>query len=187
MIDELGLLERNRRAPAYLLLLICCGASLLAQNNGEAASAPASALRVTHVLGFESVPNNANGDLSIQTHTLRFQKGEGAGAQINIDSIQDLFLGVSDKQVGGTALAVGRAATPYGGGRALALFSHKKYDTLTVEYRDANGGFHGAIFQLNKGQGQVIRTELVTEGAHVTNLEDQSAKQSTPEAKIEGK
>jgi hypothetical protein len=118
---------------------------------------------------------------------LRFQKGEGAGAQINIDSIQDLFLGVSDKQVGGTALAVGRAATPYGGGRALALFSHKKYDTLTVEYRDANGGFHGAIFQLNKGQGQVIRTELVTEGAHVTNLEDQSAKQSTPEAKIEGK
>jgi hypothetical protein len=187
MIHPLALLERNRRVPACLLLLICCGTALMAQNNGGAASAPTSTLRVTHVLGFESIANNANGDLSIQGHSLRFQKAEGISAQINIDAIQDLFLGVQDKQVGGTALAIGRAATPYGGGRALALFSHKKYDSLTVEYRDVNGGFHGAIFQLTKGQGQVIKSALVTEGAHVTNLEDQSAKQNSPEAKNEGK
>jgi hypothetical protein len=85
-------------------------------------------MRVTHVLGFESVSNNANGELSIQEHTLRFQKSDGSVAQVSVDSIQDLSLGVEDKQVGGTAMAVGRAAAPYGGGRVIGLFSHKKYD-----------------------------------------------------------
>jgi hypothetical protein len=69
----------------------------------------------------------------------------------------------------------------------IALFSHKKYDTLTLEYLDSNGGRHGVIFQLNKGQGQVFRHKLVAEGAHVTDLEHQAAKQRTSEAKNESK
>jgi hypothetical protein len=160
-----------------LLLATLCATCLMAQNPSGAVSAPASTLRVTHILGFESVANNANGELSIQEHLLRFQKNDGSLAQVKVESIQDLSLGVQDKQVGGTAMAVGRAATPYGGGRLISLFSHKKYDTLTVEYLDPNGGFHGSIFQLNKGQGQVLRDELVAQGAHV----------STPEAKNESK
>jgi hypothetical protein len=159
----------------------------MAQNNAGAGSASSSAAHVTHVLGFEKMSNNAIGALSIQERTLRFQKSDGPIAQVSVDSIQDLSLGVEDKQVGGTALAVGRAATPYGGGRLIGLFSHKKYDTLTVEYLDSNGGFHGAIFQLNKGQGQALKDELVAEGAHVTNREVQSAKQNTPETKNESK
>jgi len=117
---------------------------------------------------------------------LRFQKSDGSNAQVGVASIQDLSLGVEDKQVGGTALALGRAATPYGGGRLIGLFSHKKYDTLTVEYLDPNGGLHGAIFQLNKGQGQVLKDELVAEGTHVSNPENQLTKPSTPEAKHGG-
>jgi hypothetical protein len=54
-----------------------------------------------------------------------------------------------------------------------------------VEYLDPNGGFHGAVFQLNKGQGQVLKDELVAEGAHVTNLDNQTTKPNAPEAKIE--
>jgi hypothetical protein len=164
----------NKIAP--LLLTLCSACLMMAQDHGGAASAPGP-LRVTHIMGFENVSNNANGELSIQEHLLRFQKTGGPVAQVKVESIQDLFLGVQDKQVGGTAMAVGRAATPYGGGRLISLFSHKKYDTLTVEYLDPDGGFHGSIFQLNKGDGQALKDHLVAEGAHV----------STPEAKNEGK
>jgi hypothetical protein len=185
-MGKIALFEQNSRALACLLLLNPCTACLMAQNQGSAGSASGSPLRVTHVLGFESTSNNANGQLSIQEHTLRFQKSDGSNAQVSVESIQDLFLGVEDKQVGGTALALGRAATPYGGGRLIGLFSHKKYDTLTVEYLDPNGGLHGAVFQLTKGQGQALKDELVAEGAHVTDPQSQPTKPGTPEAKNEG-
>jgi hypothetical protein len=148
----------NKLAP---LLLTFCASCLMAQNPP----------RVTHIMGFESVSNNANGELSIQEHLLRFKKTDGSVAQVKVESIQDLSLGVQDKQMGGTAMAVGRAATPYGGGRLISLFSHKKYDTLTVEYLDPDGGFHGSIFQLNKGDGQVLKDQLVAAGAHVSTTE----------------
>jgi hypothetical protein len=142
--------------PICVLLLISLCTLLMAED-----AAPGAALQVTHILGFGDIANNANGDLSIQAGTLRFQKKDGGqSAQINLDSIQKVSTGQQDRQMGGKAAAVGRAATPYGGGRVIALFSHKKYDTVTLEYLDANGGFHGAIFQLNKGQGQVLRDQL---------------------------
>jgi len=187
MMEKIARFERSRRALDYLLLLALCATCLMAQNPSGAVSASGSAIHVTHVLGFENIANNANGQLSIQEHTLRFQKSDGSNAHVGVDTIQDLSLGVEDKQVGGTAMAVGRAATPYGGGRLISLFSHKKYDTLTVEYRDPNGGFHGAVFQLDKGQGQVLKDALVAEGAHVTNLENQPTKPNAPEAKNEGR
>jgi hypothetical protein len=127
--------------------------------------ASGSTLHVTHILGFESIPGNANGDLSIQNGVLRFQKNGGSGVQIGVKSIQEVSLGEEDKQVGGVPMALGRTAAPFGGGRVVALFSHKKYDTVTLEYVDAAGAFHGAIFQLNKGQGQMLKNELIAEGA----------------------
>jgi len=144
------------------LLLLSFGTHLAAQH-------------ATHILGFGDTANNASGDLSIQEGALRFQKtGAAQSAQINLDSIQRASLGQQDKQVGGTALAVGRAATPYGGGRVIALFSHKKYDTVTLEYLDANGGFHGAIFQLDKGKGEALKNQLVANGAHLKEAKDES-------------
>jgi hypothetical protein len=175
------------RALACLLTSICVSTALLAQNQDGTTSASGATLHVTHVLGFEGVSKNASGNLSIQGNALRFQKSQGAGAQITIGAIQDVFVGEEDKQVGGTTMAVGRAAAPFGGGRVVGLFSHKKYDTLTLEYLDPNGGLHGAIFQLNKGQGQALKNELVAEGAHVNNLENQMAKQSLQANKNESK
>ncbi len=173
---------------ACLMLLIWFSTGLIAQNPGGAkSSAEGSPMRVTHVLGLEGLSKNANGNLSIQGDALHFQRDEGPAAQISIGSIQAVFLGEQDKQVGGTPMALGRAATPFGGGRVISLFSHKKYDTLTLEYFDSNGGLHGVIFQLNKGQGQVFRNKLVAGGAHVTDLEHQAPKQSTSEIKNESK
>ncbi len=84
-------------------------------------------------------------------------------------------------------MTLGTAAVPYGGGRVVSLFAHKKYDTVTLEYWDANGGFHGAIFQMNKGQGSTLRDQLAARGVHVTPNEVEPAKQSTAEVASESK
>ncbi|PYX10178.1 MAG: hypothetical protein DMG85_08350 [Acidobacteria bacterium] len=161
---------------------------MLSQNPSVPVSVAGSpGIRVTHVLGLEGVSGNTTGNLTIEDNTLQFQKSGGATNQVSIASIQAVFLGEQSKQVGGLPMTLGKAATPFGGGRVISLFSHKKYDTLTVEYLDVNGGLHGAIFQLNKGQGEVIKNELVAKGVHVTEVEVQPKKQSTSEVESESK
>lgn len=165
----------TRRAITSLVALACYGTCLSAQEpSGGSIQELTAPLHVTHVLGLEGIPGNANGDLSINGGILRFQKADGPSAQIIVSSIRDVVLGEQDKEVGGTPLALGRAATPYGGGRLIALFAHKKYDIVTVEYSDPAGGFHGALFQMNKGQGQVLRQALLPGGAHVSRSEEQA-------------
>lgn len=186
MIQTIAPQKRIRRMLAGLTLAICCGTALRAQNQGPAdtSNTPAT-LPVRHILGFEDISSNAQGDLSIQGDDLQFQKKQGSLAQVTISSIQDVTIGVQDKQVGGVPMTLIKTATPYGGGRVMSLFSHKKFDTVTVEYLDSNGGFHGAIFQLNKGQVQVLASQLETKGVHVSLLAHETSKQSTQEAKNE--
>ena len=93
-----------------------------------------------------------------------FSKAASPGAAVKITSIQAVFLGGESKQVGGVPMKLGKAAAPFGGGRVVSLFAHKKYDTLTLEYVDKDGGVHGAIFQLAKGQGELVRDSLKARG-----------------------
>jgi len=173
---------------AYLILLIGCSTAMLAQNSSKpAGSTAASEVRAIHLLGFEGAKNNAKGELSIKDNELQFQKDGSPAVPVNIGSIQDVLLGEESRETGGTAATLGKTATPFGGGRVISLFAHKKYDALTVEYLDGNGGFHGAIFFLDKGQGQAFKDELVAKGAHVTQTENQSARQSSPEVNSESK
>jgi hypothetical protein len=44
------------------------------------------------------------------------------------------------------------------------LFSHG-VDVLTLEFTDANGGFHGVIYVLPQGQAAPIKKQLVAMGA----------------------
>jgi len=150
-------------------MVLCCGTVVLADNASEPKNPPI-AMRATHLLGFEGARDNANGMLSIQGEALQFRKDRKPGVEIKIDSIQDVFVGEQSREIGGVPMTLGKAATPYGGGRVVSLFAHKKYDTLSVQYMDADGGLHGAIFQLNKGQGEVFRNELVSNGAHVAGV-----------------
>jgi hypothetical protein len=180
---------------AYLLLLIWCtlicvmfNTAVFAQTaDGTVSSAPPAEIRVIQILGFEGTSSNAKGKLSIQDDALQFKKEKADPATIKILSIQNVVLGEQNKQVGGLPMTVGKAAVPYGGGRVISLFSHKKFDTLTLEYLSPNGAFHGAIFQLEKGQAQTFRDQLVAKGAHIIQVEDQSTKQSTSEVPSESK
>jgi hypothetical protein len=163
------------------LFFFCC-LDALAQSTVPPmnANAPIS-VRVTHLLGFENAKSNCNGTLSIQGDALQFQHGGKPGAQVKIATVQDVFLSGESKQVGGLPMKLGKAAAPYGAGRVVSLFAHKKYDTLTLEYADGDGAIHGAVFQLNKGKGELVRNELVARGASAISLEEQPTKQSTGE------
>lgn len=175
----------RRSFLALLTLLIASGAGLSAQDASQPTNSPLSA-HVTHLLGFAGAQDNVSGTLSIEGDALQFQRGGKPSAQVKISSIQDVVLGEESKQVGGTPMTIGKAAVPFGGGRAVSLFAHKKYETLTLEYLDSDGGFHGAIFELNKGQAESFRNELAAKGARISDKDIEPTKQ-TAEAASEKK
>jgi hypothetical protein len=167
-----------------VVFLLCFSRRSIGQTPSEAqGAASGSVVHVTHLLGLEDVPHNTTGQLRIQGDMLQFQREGSTAAHVSIGSIQDISLGTEDKQIGGVPMTLGKAAVPFEGGRAISLFSHKKYDTLTVEYFDNNGGFHGAIFQMNKGQGEGFEKDLVAKGAHIASPEVRPGTQSAPEDK----
>ncbi len=122
----------------------------------------------THVLGLENVKRRARGRLAIDGNTLRFYVGLAA-AEVNISSIQDVFTGQDSKQlVRGKTGMMAKMAMPYESGRVLSLLASQKIDVLTLEYRDSNGGLHGVIFTLPKGQAPAVKRQLVELGAHAS-------------------
>ena len=171
---------------AALMVVIASGAAATGEYPAQPKNSAVN-IRATHLLGFEGARKNATGTLSIEQDALQFHKNGKPAIQVKITSVQDIFLGEQSKQVGGTPMTLGKAAVPFGGGRVVSLFAHKKYDTLALEYVDSNGGMHGAIFQLDKGQAEILRNELVAKGAHVSDTTSEALKQSNPEVSNESK
>jgi hypothetical protein len=172
----------GRRALISLgALLLCSGIGALAQSTALPlnANTPFST-RATHLLGFPNTKNGCRGTLSTQDNWLRFQQSGKLVAQVDMASVRHAFLGEETMQVGGLPMKIGKAAAPYGGGRVVSLFAHKKYDTLTLEYVDSDGGVHGAIFQVTKGQGELVRNELLARGASASPSEERVTNQDSP-------
>jgi hypothetical protein len=179
----------GRRHALWLsTLLFCCSLTAPAQKITQPGdtSAPFSA-RATHLLGFANARNNSTGILSVQDDSLQFQQNGKPGVQVKIALVRDVFLGAESKQIGGLPMTLSKTAAPFGGGRVVSLFAHKKYDTLSLEYVDADGGIHGAIFQLKHGQAENVKNELVAQGVTLSPRHVQSAKQGAAEAGHEDK
>jgi hypothetical protein len=179
----------GRRHALWLsTVLVCYSLTASAQKITQPgdASSPSST-RATHLLGFANAKTNSTGTLSVQDHSLQFQQNGKPGAKVKIALVRDIFLGAESKQVGGLPMTLGKTAAPFGGGRVVSLFAHKKYDTLSLEYVDADGGIHGAIFQLAKGQGELVKNELTAQGVPISSRQDQSTKEGTTEARHENK
>ena len=118
------------------------------------------------VIGFENIKPGATGTLTSLPTGLEFKAGKKQ-ADLATSSIQDIFTGRESRQdVSGMGGTLVETAIPYGGGRIVSLFSHK-VDVLTVEYVDAAGGFHGAIFVLSAGKATALKNQLVAQGAKV--------------------
>ena len=163
-------------------LLFCSSLAAMAQIAVPSVTAnSALSIPAMHLLGMKDTQRNCNGTLSIEDNTLQFRQRGKPGAQLNATSIQAIVLGSESKQVGGVPMKLGKAAAPFGSGRVVSLVAHKKYDILTVEYVDSDGGVHGAIFQLAKGQGELVRDSLKARGVSAGSGEDRSTKHSTTE------
>jgi hypothetical protein len=178
----------KRAALRIFTALILCSFAAHAQSTIPRADGnTVISIRATHLLGFEDAKNNSNGTLSVQDGSLRFQRNGKLGIQVKVGSVRDVILGEESRQVGGLPMTLGKAAIPYSGGRVVSLVAHKKYDTLSLEYVDDDGAVHGAIFQLHKGEAEVVKTALVAQGASVKSHQGQETRESSGEASYENK
>jgi hypothetical protein len=123
--------------------------------------------QAVQVMGLAGLKENTKGWLTVVNGTLRFVHAKG-NADVAAASIEDVVTGKdSQRVIGGTFGTVASLAAPYGSGSALPLL-RKKVDTLTIQYRDADGGLHGAIFTMPRGKADTIKKDLVAQGAHTS-------------------
>jgi hypothetical protein len=125
------------------------------------------------VIGGDTVKNNSTGTLSVVGSLLEFATKKGK-LGVQASSILDISTNEDSRQDITGAAKLATMAIPYGGGRALSLFSHG-VDVLTVEFTDANGGYHAAVFVLPAGQASPIKKQLVAMGAKASVPLEESA------------
>lgn len=116
--------------------------------------------------GDEKIKNNSEGTLSVVGDSLVFATDK-AKVEVKASSILDISSSEDSRQDVTGAAHFAAMAIPYGGGRALGLFSHT-VDVLTVQFTDPDGGLHGAVFVLPKGHAAPIKQQLVDMGAKAT-------------------
>lgn len=138
--------------------------ALVAISGANAQQSPA--VDAVQVTGLPGVKENAKGKLSVGNGNLHFISGK-TNSDVSASSIQDVVTGADSQKAVGKTIGILSMAAPYGGGRVVSLF-RKKIDTLTVEYRDSNGAFHGVIFTMPLGTADVVKQELIAQGAHTT-------------------
>lgn len=151
----------------------------------QAQSTPASTEAV-QITGLTGVKNNTKGNLKVENGSLSFASPRNA-CSVSATSIQDVVTGNdSQRVIGGTVGSLTMLA-PYGAGRAISLL-RSKIDTLTIQYRDPNGGLHGVIFTLPLGKAELIKADLLAQGAHTSiSPEGDSTVGSLPQSAAEEK
>ena len=167
-------MSHSRRVFLPLMIAGLSVATLGQQNKPAAQADAAQAQQTICVLGLDGVKHNAKGKLSISRDGLKFT-GTATSGQIALAAIEDIFTDQDTRQTGGKTLTVAKMAVPYGGGRVLSLFTHEKFESLTVEYRDENGGLHGAVFTMPVGQAVGVKKELVAAGAKASTPSEDAA------------
>lgn len=140
--------------------------------SGVNAQQSPTVMKVVQLTGLPGVKENAKGKLSVENGNLHFTSNK-TSSDVTASSIQDVITGTDSQKAVGKTLGTLSIAAPYGGGRVVSLF-RKKIDTLTVEYRDADGAYHGVIFTMPLGTANGIQKELIVQGAHTTVAPEQA-------------
>ena len=165
------MIHRNATFPIAVALL--AAGLMVPVGNPQQIAKPVKAIQLTGLVG---VKNDAKGTLSVNNGNLHFMHGKET-SDLSVTSIEDVVTGADSRKSVGNTVGLISMAAPYGGGRFLSLF-RTKIDTLTIRYRDADGGLHGAIFTMPVGKADGIKRELLASGAHTT-AEESSAAAST--------
>lgn len=137
----------------------------------QAAPAAHSALvpiRSVHLFGLPGVKNSTKGTLSVTGDTLHFASSKGT-SDIPLTNVDDVLTGNDSQRVVRGKLGTLSMFGPYGSGRFLSLF-RSKLDTVTIKYRDSDGGLHGTVFTMAVGQAEPLKQELVARGAHSSTV-----------------
>jgi hypothetical protein len=152
----------SKRSWWRISLMICAASAALAASAQDKVTVP----KVINVLGLQGVKANATGTLSVEGSTMKFVAGTSS-AELPIASVEDVFTGADSARVVGGTLGTLSMFAPYEAGRFLSLF-RKKIDSLTIEYRDGNGGLHGVILTMPEGQAALVKKQMVAMGAHAS-------------------
>jgi hypothetical protein len=148
------------------------------------AQQPAAPIKVDQITGLAGVKNNTKGSITIDNGNLRFAHGKTT-VDLPAASMQDVVTGNDSQRMIHGTLGMLMIAAPYESGRFMSLF-RTKLETLTIQYRDADGGLHGAIFTMGVGKAEALKKELVAHGAHTSvPIQEDADKTSTkaPDAK----
>jgi hypothetical protein len=173
-------LRLMRRATVFLAAIL--GFTVLP----SVAQQPAAGNKVVQVTGLAGVKTNTSGNLTVQNGNLQFASS-GAKVSVPIHSLEDVVTENDSQRVFRGTLGTLTMFAPYGGGRFLSLF-RSKIDTLTIQYRDTDGGLHGAIFTMPLGKADPFKKDLVSQGARTTipvqdDSSNSNAKPSTAKEK----
>jgi len=141
------------------------------------ADPPQAPVKANLVIGATGVKDNCKGSLTVEKGNLHFVHSKDT-IDIATASITDLITGTdSQRVIRGTAGTISMFG-PYGSGRFLSLF-RSKLDTLTLQYRDPDGGLHGLILTMSVGRAELLKQQLIAQGAHTTVEAQKSASQVT--------
>ena len=178
-----ALLQSINSVAVTCLLLVTALSATACGEDASAVAEKGSGFPATVVLGLPDTRPNTSGSLTVEGGLLRFESSKQGIRAIPLSSIQEILLSQQDKQMGGTPMKLGKAAAPYGGGRVVSLFAHKKYDEVSLVYRDEGGGIHGVLFEVPEGQGVKIRDALVNNGARATPQENNGSEHAKSEVR----
>jgi hypothetical protein len=186
-IREFGYKRESRGAKMRLrritMSLVACLVAMAPVASSFAQQPTTDApIKVTVIKGLQGVKDNTQGTVVIGDGSMHFAH-EAVKSDLAAHSIEDVVTGDDSQRVIRGTVGTLSWFAPYGAGRFLSLF-RTKLDTVTIKYRDSDGGLHGAIFAMPVGQAEVIKKDLLAQGARTTVPEaDAKSAAATPDVK----
>ncbi len=141
---------------------------------GQTQPAASTATKVKQIKGLSGVKEKTNGQLLVDGQNLHFSH-EQLKVDVPTASVEDVITGNDSQRLLHGTLGTLTMFAPYESGRFLSLF-RTKLDTLTIKYRDTDGGLHGAIFTMGVGKADLLKKDLLAHGAHSSAPEVEDTK-----------
>jgi len=156
-------MRRDLQRVSLIVCLVLSGAGLLRAQTTPAVKDP-NGTKVTQLKGLPGVKDKTSGRLLVDGEKLHFTH-EGKKVDLPTASVEDVITGGDSQRLIHGTLGTLSMFAPYESGRFLSLF-RTKLDTLTIKYRDTDGGLHGAIFSMPVGKADSLKKDLLAHGAH---------------------
>jgi len=152
-------------------------------SHGQTPATDAKGVKVTQITGLNGVKHKVGGYLQVDGQNVRFTHDQRT-VEVLTASVEDVVTGADSQRLIHGTLGTLTMFAPYESGRFLSLF-RTKLDTLTIKFRDTDGGLHGAIFTMGAGKADLLKKDLLAHGAHtsVPETDDTSKASASKEQK----